>query len=68
MGFFDSVKGKINEIMGQVTGDKTQEVTGKAQQLAEDLKNQAGEKVEDLKNQATEKVNQVIDDIQNKVK
>lgn len=57
MGFFDSVKGKINEIMGQVTGDKTQEVTGKAQQLAEDLKNQA-----------TEKVNQVIDDIQNKIK
>lgn len=68
MGFFDSVKGKINELMGQATGDKTQEATGKAEQLVEDLKNQAGEKVEDLKNQAAEKANQVIDDIQDKIK
>ena len=40
----DQVKGKVNETAGKATGDDSQELKGKVQQKAEDLKdNVAGE-------------------------
>ena len=37
-GTWDKVKGKTNEVVGDATGDKTQELKGKGQQAKGNLK------------------------------
>jgi uncharacterized protein YjbJ (UPF0337 family) len=40
-GTGDKIKGKANEVTGKVTGDKTQKMKGKGQQLKGGMKNEA---------------------------
>jgi uncharacterized protein YjbJ (UPF0337 family) len=42
----ESTKGKVKEVTGRVTGDRSQEAEGKGERAKGDLK-QAGEKIKD---------------------
>jgi uncharacterized protein YjbJ (UPF0337 family) len=48
-GEFKKAKGKIKEVTGKVTGDKTLEIEGKVEQAAGDLQIQYGKLKSDLK-------------------
>lgn len=47
-GQFKKIKGKVNEAVGKVTGDKTQEVKGKIQQAVAEGQILAGDIQEEL--------------------
>jgi uncharacterized protein YjbJ (UPF0337 family) len=48
----DQVKGKIEEMHGKITGDKTEEVKGKARQKVGDLKARVRDAREDVRQAA----------------
>jgi uncharacterized protein YjbJ (UPF0337 family) len=52
MGLTDDAKGKLKETQGKLTGDKSKEAEGRADQVKGDIKD-AGEKARDAARDAT---------------